>query len=365
MTALADDIGHIIASEGPISLERYMGLALTHPTKGYYTTRDPFGAAGDFVTAPEISQMFGELIGLWACEIWRLCGAPQAVRLVELGPGRGTLMADALRAAKVSPEFFASIDVHLVEASDVLADRQNEALQSCGRPVFWHRTIEEIPAGPAIFVANEFFDALPVRHFVKTERGWCERLVGLDPHGALTFGLANEVEPYLKADAPLGAVLEIGAAGQRVMTQIAARVVSQDGALLAIDYGHLTTGLGETLQAMKGHQFVDPLVDPGEADLTTHVDFAALGRAAKAANAAVHGPTSQGEFLENLGVFQRAEALKMRADPTQRAEIDKGLNRLVGAEQGQMGQLFKAMAVTRRSLAVAPGFSGADGRSTA
>jgi SAM-dependent MidA family methyltransferase len=353
---LGAEIREIIAHEGPISVERYMGLALTHPTKGYYTTRNPFGAQGDFITAPDISQMFGELLGLWAAQVWIQLGAPAKILLVELGPGRGALMADALRAAKAVPEFYAAIDVHLIEASDILAELQREALAGCGRPVTWRRTIDDLPPGPAIFLANEFFDALPVRHYVKTAEGWREKLVGLGEEGQLAFGLSGETEPYLKAVAPEGSILEIGAGAQRLMTQIAVRIVTQNGAALAIDYGYDHTGFGETLQAVKAHEFVDPLAEPGEADLTAHVDFAALTRAAQAANAQTLGPISQGEFLHELGILQRAEALKGGASAEQAEDIDSALARLTGAGENEMGELFKVLAITRRGLKDVPGF---------
>jgi SAM-dependent MidA family methyltransferase len=354
--SLKDDIREIIADEGPISIERFMALALTHPTKGYYTTRNPFGVDGDFVTAPEISQMFGELIGLWAAELWSLIGAPARVRLVELGPGRGALMADALRAARAVPDFFQAIDVHLVEASALLAEKQREALAASGKPVSWHNNFDEIPPGPAIIIANEFFDALPVRHYLKTRTGWCERLVGLDPEGELAFGLSEESEPYIKAEAEEGEILEISAAAQRLVTRIAARIVTENGAALVIDYGYWRTAFGETLQAVKAHHFVDPLEEPGQADLTTHVDFSALARAASAANARVHGPVEQGAFLAELGIFQRAEALRRHATPEQAEQIDSAVARLAGDGEHEMGALFKVLAVTRRAVKEAPGF---------
>ncbi len=357
---LGAEIREIIAQEGPISIERYMSLALTHPTKGYYTTRDPFGAQGDFVTAPDMSQMFGELIGLWAAQVWGQIGAPARVHLVELGPGRGVLMADALRAAKAAPEFFDAIDVQLVEASDVLAEQQAERLKNCGRSVSWRKTVEELPPGPAIFLSNEFFDALPVRHYVKTPQGWRERLIGLDGAGNLSFGLSGEIETYLKAQAPDGSILEVSASAQRMMTTLAARIVTQNGALLAIDYGYDHTGLGETLQAVKAHEFVDPLAEPGEADLTTHVDFAALARSALSTNAQAFGPVGQGDFLREIGILQRAEALKARATPEQQHEIDAAVARLTGSGDNEMGVLFKVLGVTRRGVKDVPGFSGED-----
>jgi SAM-dependent MidA family methyltransferase len=356
---LGDEIREIIAQDGPISVERFMALALTHPVKGYYTARDPFGAQGDFVTSPEISQMFGELIGLWAADVWERLGAPAEVRLVELGPGRGALMADFLRASQVLPDFHAALDVHLIEASDRLVERQRGALAACGRPVSWRHTVEDVPPGPAIFIANEFFDALPVRHFVKTAQGWRERLIGLDAQGQFAFGLADEIETLLKPDAQDGAVLEINAAAQRLMQQIATRIVAENGVLLAVDYGYLRTGFGETLQAVKAHQFVDPLAEPGMADLTTHVDFSALARAAASANAEVHGPISQGRFLEQIGIVQRAETLKSRASEDQKATIESALARLTAMGPTDMGALFKVLAVTRRGMTDLPGFAEA------
>ena len=224
MTALATLLREMIASEGPIPLERFMAIANGHPTLGYYASRDPFGAAGDFTTAPEISQMFGELVGLWAAETWRACGAPSPVHLVELGPGRGTMMADALRALRVAPDFLAAARVHLVEASATLTTRQRETLARA-EDVRWHATLESVPPGPAIVLANEFFDALPVRHFVRIAGAWRERLVGVGDDGAFVWGAAPDAETGLRIDAPDGALLEIAAVAQRVMTSLALRLV--------------------------------------------------------------------------------------------------------------------------------------------
>jgi SAM-dependent MidA family methyltransferase len=358
MSALRQDIVELIAQEGPITLERYMTLALSHPTKGYYTTRDPFGAGGDFITAPEISQMFGELIGLFAQEAWRAARSPSPLRLVELGPGRGTLMADALRVARIAPDFLSALDVHLVEMSPVLEARQRQTLANAPAQVSWSADVARIPDGPAIIIANEFFDALPVRHFVQTERGWSERLVGMDENDALAFGVGESVEPDLTVAAPEGSIIEIGAIGARIMRDIAARLVAQGGVLLVIDYGYTQTALGETLQAVSRHAYVDPLEAPGEADLTTHVDFAALARAATAAGAKVQGPVTQSAFLRQLGVVERAEALKKRATSEQRAEIDIALARLIGAgdPKRDMGELFKVIAVTHPDMPFLPGF---------
>jgi NADH dehydrogenase [ubiquinone] 1 alpha subcomplex assembly factor 7 len=356
MSALGDEIRALIAQEGPISLERYMTLALTHPTHGYYMKRDPFGAEGDFTTAPEISQMFGELIGLWGAEVWAAMGSPNPVRMIELGPGRGTLMSDALRASRVAPDFRAALDVWLVEASPTLAAIQHDTLLTAGAPVAWAGQVDEAPDGPTILIANEFLDALPIRQYVRGPRGWCERLIGLDNAGNLSFGLAPEPERYIKASARDGDVLEVGAVGHQLMFALGARLARQGGAALFIDYGHTATGYGDTLQAVRGHRKVNPLTDPGEADITAHVDFAAMARSARAAGAAVYGPIDQGDFLKALGLAQRAQALSSRAGAAQAADIEAAQIRLIGKGAGEMGALFKVMAVAHRQLPVLPGF---------
>jgi SAM-dependent MidA family methyltransferase len=364
MSALGDEIKAMIGQEGPISLERFMSLALTHPTHGYYMKRDPFGAEGDFTTAPEISQMFGELIGLWAAEVWAAMGSPNRLRLIELGPGRGTLMSDALRAARVAPEFRAALDVCLIEASPVLAAVQHDTLLTAGAPVSWVGQFEEAPEGPAIIIANEFLDALATRQYVRGPRGWRERMVGVDRAGNLVFGLAAEPERYIKAQAQEGDVLEVGALAHRLMYGLAGRLAKQGGAALFIDYGHMSTGFGDTLQALRGHRMVDPLIDPGEADLTAHVDFAAMARSARAAGAAVYGPIDQGDFLRALGIEQRAQALTSRAAPAQAADVEAARARLAGKGPGAMGALFKAMVVANRQLPTPPGFQGLSGMGT-
>ena len=355
----------LIASEGPMPLEHFMAHALGDPAQGYYMTRDPLGAAGDFITAPEISQMFGELLGLWAAESWAQMGAPQVVHLVELGPGRGTLMADTLRAAKVAPKFLAAIDVHLVETSPVLRDSQRRLLEGTGVNVAWHETLSDLPNGPLIVVANEFFDALPVRHYVRMPTGWHERMVGLGADNALVFGVAAQSEPSIVTEAPQGAVLEVAAVGHRTMQELSARIAAQGGAALVIDYGYAQSRVGETLQALKAHKAVEPLAEPGEADLTTHVDFSALARAAHRAGLQAFGPVGQGEFLHRLGIEARATSLKRRATPEQAAAIDLALARLTrrspepgaGAEPAPgMGSLFKVLCVAPQSLGVPAGF---------
>lgn len=328
-----------------------MVLCLQHPRHGYYTTRDSIGR--DFVTAPEVHQMFGELVGLWAAQVWSDADAPTPFQLVELGPGRGTLMADALRATRIVPGFHAAAEVQLVETSPRLREAQAAALAGSGVPLAWHAAASDLRPGPAIILANEFFDALPVRHYVHGRHGWHERVVGLDAAGALAFGAAPDP---VAGPAPIGRpgdVLEVGHVALAAMTDLAGRVAREGGALLVMDYGHAASGLGETLQAVRDHRYVDPLAEPGEADLTAHVDFAALGRAATAAGARVHGPIEQGRFLAGLGIVARAAALRARADARQAAAVDAALERFT---QGSMATLFKAMAVMSPGAPAPPGF---------
>jgi SAM-dependent MidA family methyltransferase len=356
MTALLDEIKEEIAVKGPITVERYMELALAHPDYGYYMNRDPFGASGDFTTAPEISQMFGELIGLWAAEVWTTMGSPSSIRLVELGPGRGTLMSDALRAARIVPQFRAALDVWLMETSPTLALMQHELLMDAGVAVSWAQNLKEVPDGPAIVIGNEFLDALPVRQFMRTGGQWRERTVRLNDEGGLAFDVVAEPEPYIRGNARDGEVLEVNPAGHRFMFELGGRLVKQGGAALLVDYGHAVTGLGDTLQALRAHRYVDPLAMPGESDLTAHVDFAAMARSAAATGAAVYGPVDQGDFLRAIGIDLRTKALAERAGAERGAELQETRNRLVGKAKGEMGALFKAMAVANRNLPAPPGF---------
>ncbi|HLH12750.1 MAG TPA: SAM-dependent methyltransferase [Methylovirgula sp.] len=366
MTPLGKEIAAMIAEDGPMSVERFMTLAAMHPQYGYYRSHMPIGARGDFITAPEIHQMFGELIGIWAAEVWHAMGEPAPVRLVELGPGRGTLMADLLRAARVAPAFRQALDVNLVEMSEPLIEEQRRTLASVADiPIVWHESVESLPVGPTIIIANEFFDALPVRHYVRVPSGWCERVVGLDADGALCFGLAAAPQsgPAAASDAApeVGTIVEIGLVAQRLMGRLAGHIAADCGALLVIDYGHARTRPGATLQAVKGHRATDPLREPGEADLTAHVDFAALSRAATAAGASVYGPVPQGTFLARIGLFERATALKRKADPSQVAAIDAAVERLATPGKGaevSMAELFKVLAVTSPDLGPPPGFGG-------
>ncbi len=355
MTPLGTEIAALIRQNGPIGVDRYMALCLGHPVHGYYRTRDPLGAQGDFTTAPEISQMFGELLGAWTAYVRGPIGSPDPLLLVELGPGRGTLMADALRALRAALPGV-RVAPHLVETSPVLRAAQARALAGTGAT--WHDSVETLPEGPAIILANEFFDCLPVRQFERRPSGWHERQIGLDPAGGLAFGLSPEPVPGLAADGPDGALMSVPAAGLALIRALARRLCSEGGALLAIDYGHVRPGFGDTLQALAGHRFADPLAEPGEADLTHHVDFAALAQAARAEGAAIHGPVDQGDFLAALGLGARAERLKARASPAQTAAIDAATARLTDPARGGMGSLFKVLAVSGPSVGPLPGFPG-------
>lgn len=359
MNQLKRAIAATVSQDGPITLEQYMSLCLSHPRFGYYMTRDPFGPRGDFVTAPEISQMFGELLGVWASEAWRAAGSPSNARLIELGPGRGTLMSDVLRVARIAPDFLDAVSVHLIETSPTLRGVQRQTLANSGKAIDWRDDFADTPPGPAFILANEFFDALPVRHFVKTIGGWRERLVGLDAAGELAFGLSDRVEPTLTVSAREGSIIEVNTIGQRLMGEIAARIVASGGAALIIDYGYYQTSLGDSLQAVTKHAYVDPFAAPGEADLTTHVDFAALGRMARAKGAKVMGPVTQSHFLMQLGVERRAQSLTKKATPEQAASIAEAFERLTGTEdpRRQMGSLFKVMAVTHPAMPDLPGFA--------
>jgi NADH dehydrogenase [ubiquinone] 1 alpha subcomplex assembly factor 7 len=333
-------------------------MCLGDPEHGYYTTREPFGRGGDFVTAPEVSQVFGELIGLWAVATWMAMGSPPSFVLAELGPGRGTLMADLLRAARVRPGFLAAASAHLVETSPRLRALQRAALP--GVAVTWHDAVATLPPGPAIVIANEFFDALPVRQFVRTADGWAERMVGLDDRGRLGFGLRAVSEPPASSlpsseragvmDLGDAGVLEISPAATAITAVLAARIAGQGGALLAMDYGYEVPAFGDTLQAVRGHAPADPLSDPGEADLTAHVDFAALARAARDEGAQPRPVIGQGAFLARLGIAARAARLAAGKDPATVAAIAAGVRRLTADDA--MGTLFKVLAVSHSGLAL-------------
>ena len=362
MGGLADELRRTIAHHGPITVAAYMEAVLTHPQHSVYASRDPFGAGGDFITAPEISQMFGELIGLWCAVVWQAMGGPDPVALVELGPGRGTLIADALRATRGEVPFRGAARLHLVETSRRLRDRQREALVQADleRPPAWHDTLDEVPDDAVLVVANEFFDALPVRQFQQTAQGWRERLIDIDDEGGFGFVLAPSaaaqtlVPASLQMSAP-DSVFEVSPSAISIAHTLGKRLAQRGGAALIVDYGHIESATGDTLQALRRHRFHDPLDEPGAADITAHVDFAALGRAAIEGGAVVHGPVLQGSFLESLGIAARATALLAGATHEQSREVATAHRRLV--DPAEMGTLFKVMAVTSPGMPPPPGFA--------
>lgn len=340
------DLGRLIEMQirasGPMSIATYMGLCLSHPRHGYYASGDPLGTAGDFITAPEVSQMFGELLGFFVVNLWQQMGEPHSFTLLELGPGRGTLMSDLLRAASKADGFLDALHLQLFESNPDLRSLQRERLEQY-HP-YWADEIDAVGEGPLFVVANEFFDALPIRQFVKQEDGWHERQVGLQDD-TLAFGLSPVALPdRLLPDAEPGAVFETGIAATEAMSRLAAVVARQGGAILVLDYGYLETQTGETLQAVRNHAFADPLESPGEADLSAHVDFEALAKAAAGLETKL---TTQGAFLIVLGINERAATL-FRANPDHAAALASQLERLVGPHQ--MGELFKVLCAHGRGL---------------
>jgi len=340
MTPLGERLIRRIAATGPISLAEYMSECLLHPEFGYYTTRDPFGTAGDFITAPEISQMFGELVGLALGDAWMAQGRPQNALLVELGPGRGTLMRDALRALKtVSGD---ALNPWLVEASPTLRKVQSETI---GQPVAWADTLDALPDGPVFLIANEFFDALPIRQYLRDGDGWRERVVGV-ADGGLSFGLTDPAH-YPPLDARLentaqGDLVETCAPADALVAGIAIRIAEQGGAALIVDYGHWG-GTGDTFQAVTRHRKCDPLAAPGQADLTAHVDFAALARTAAQSGVQVAPMTDQGVFLERLGITARAQQLAAGLGEDDLEMLIRAHRRLTHPEE--MGSLFKVLGL--------------------
>ena len=324
---------------GPISVAQYMTACLHDPDFGYYATRPAIGEAGDFITAPMISQMFGEMLGVWAASAWELMGRPAELRMVEIGPGDGTLMSDVLKTVRHAPGFLQAADVWLVETSAPLRRRQAKAL---GETVRWAASLAEVPGGaPTLVVANELLDCLPARQFVRTAIGWAEQVVGLDADGELAFALAATPAAGLLPDAAPGQVFEQSAAQAALGADLGRRIAADGGAALLIDYGRAEPGFGDTLQALFRHEKVDPLACPGEADLTVHADFPAVMAAARAegAQAAI---LTQTAFLARMGIGERAEAL-VRAAPGKTGTLGRQLHRLIGADE--MGELFKVCAI--------------------
>lgn len=349
--SLRDILTAQIAAQGPMRLDAYMSTCLLHPEHGYYTTHTPFGAAGDFITAPEISQMFGELVGLALAQAWLDQGAPAPFTLAELGPGRGTLMADVLRACGRVPNFIQAAQITLLEASPALRQTQADTLRGC-QPI-WIDDITALPQQPTLLIANEFFDALPIRQFVRDGALWRERQVGMN-EGTLAFGLGPaQPQPALASrldDTKDGDLVEDCAAAAPILSEISDRISTHGGAALVFDYGDWRT-LGDTLQAVQDHKTTDPLANPGHADLTAHVDFEALLTACAVAKPS--RVTAQGVFLERLGITARAQALaKSLSGETLHSHI-AAHRRLTHPDE--MGNLFKVFGIAPKNAAMLPG----------
>lgn len=357
MTRLKERIAALIELSGPISVAEYMALCLFDPEHGYYTNREPFGVEGDFITSPEISQMFGELVGVWLRAAWDAIGRPLPVTVAEIGPGRGTLMKDVLRTlSRLDAGFAAKADFAMIETSPRLAEIQKETLANIDAGVRWHDSVENLAPQPLLLVGNELFDAVPIRQYVRASGKWRERAVGLDPDGNLAFVAgAGAPDPSLlppeAKNAPEGAIIELSPARTALMETIAERIAKHGGAGLFFDYGYTTPALGDTLQALRKHHYDDALAHPGEADLTAHVDFSALAAAAGNAGLAAHIMT-QGEFLLAMGLLERAGRLGANAGLAARERLSGEVERLAGPDQ--MGNLFKVLAITPRGTAVPP-----------
>ncbi len=341
-----------IVTQGPMSIAQYMTACLHDPDDGYYATRPAIGEKGDFITAPMISQMFGEMLGVWIASAWELLGRPSPVRLVEMGPGDGTLMADILKTVRHAPGFLEAADTWLVETSLPLMTKQRDRLDKAVRLA---TTLAEVPHGvPTILIANELLDCLPARQFVRTAVGWAEQVVGLGKNGELAFGLASTPIAGLLPEASPGQVFEQSAAQEALGAELGRRIARDGGAALLIDYGSAEPGFGDTLQALRRHEKVDPLACPGEADLTVHADFSSV-MAAATEQGAKSAILTQSSFLARMGIGERAEAL-VRAAPEKTGTIGRQLNRLVSAEE--MGDLFK-VCVIHSARWTPPAFEGA------
>lgn len=352
--SLKDRLRAEIAASGPLTVAQYMTACLHDPQAGYYSTRPRLGEDGDFITAPLVSQMFGELLGLWAVEVWTRLGRPDRALLVEVGPGDGTLMSDVLRAARRAPGFLDAVKLVLVETSEPLIEAQRARLAGADVSPSWAASLDALPSGaPVILLANELLDCLPARQFLRTPQGWAERMVGLGDDGALAFGLSPRPVDGVMPQAQVGDIVEVCAAQAAFGAALGALLAREGGAGLLIDYGRAEPGPGDTLQALKAHQKVDPLDEPGQADLTVHADFPAVAAAARKAGAHASPILTQGELLGRLGVYARADAL-IRARPDRAQVVQRQLARLVDPDQ--MGDLFKALAIYAPHGLTPPGF---------
>lgn len=357
MNPLREKIAGLIRAAGPISVGEYMSICLFDPDDGYYTTHEPFGPHGDFVTAPEISQMFGELIAVWLVQVWQAQGKPLPATVAEIGPGRGTLMKDVTRTIlRLAPDLGSAAGFALVEASPRLTAIQQETLRDGGLSFTWHVTVDTLPDTALFIVGNELFDALPFRQFIRQDGNWLERAIGLDDDEALRFGigagtLAGGTLPPAADSQPDGTIFEIAPAREALVDAIATRIANRGGAGIFFDYGHLDPGFGDTFQAVRKHRSEGVLDNPGDADLTSHVDFSALAGIARSQGLETR-VVLQGEFLLGMGLLERAGQLGQSADDATRAKITADVERLAGPDQ--MGSLFKVLQLLPSHLAVPP-----------
>lgn len=358
MSPLQTIITDLIRQHGPLTIAQFMELALQHPLHGYYRHQDPLGQGGDFTTAPEISQLFGEMIGLWLADVWQKLGRPDPCVLLELGPGRGTLLADALRATRKLPGFHTALQLYLLESNVALREKQAAVLADY-HPVHLE-DLNDLPRLPLLLIANEFFDALPIRQFVKVADGWCERLVTLDAEGQLVFALGvpdpacRLLIPEQLHDVAHGFTYELSPSSLAIMQQLALRIAANGGAGLVIDYGYAAPSGQPTLQALARHQFAEVLAKPGQQDITAHVNFGLLKLAAERAGLGCAGATGQGEFLKAMGIDLRASQLRQHATPVQNQALDSALHRLCDASE--MGVLFKVLGFVSPSMHDLAGF---------
>lgn len=353
MNGLSARLVEEIRTEGPLTVARYLQACLFDPHAGYYTTRPALGAEGDFITAPEVSQMFGELLGLWCAHEWTVLGSPAPFNLVEFGSGRGALIADAWRATRIAQGFHAASTLTLIDPSRPLRRVQAQALAKIAATATWEDDLTAVPQGPILILANEVLDCLPIRQFIATETAWCERLIGED-QGKLGFGLSHPLPAPKPADIEPGFIREVAVGLEGFLTPIAERLHAAPGRALLIDYGYETPTGADTLQALRGHRPQGPLDAPGESDLTTQVDFSAVSETAEALGLQVHGPVPQGTFLQALGINQRAAALAQK-HPERQERLGRELNRLIGPDQ--MGTLFKVICLSSPGLPTPAGFT--------
>ena len=356
---LEGNIKQTIRQHGPLSLADYMSTCLMDPQFGYYQQADVFGPKGDFITAPEISQIFGELLGLWAGVVWQNMGSPKSFNLVELGPGRGTLMADALRALKILPGALDACDVHLIELSTRLRHLQKNNLPSLHDRLHWHDDTSTLPNAPTIILANEFLDALPIRQFVKFNGRWHENIIGLNEKNEIVLQLDKtdtkiDIDLDVLAGAKEGDIFETRNIPRSFMPTLN-MAGDYPLAALFIDYGHVQTSFGDTFQAIQNHAYCDPLASPGTADLTAHVDFEAFGNIMRDRNYVVYEVASQSEFLGALGIIERAQRLMQTASMTERNKIENQIARLISPDA--MGARFKVLGLTSPGIAPLPGLN--------